>query len=245
MERCPNCGEMVRSGARYCTTCGYRMPDLPSEAPGVEVNADPPAPPPASNGWPDFSPSQDEPLSGPPPEEPPPADESLDIAAVAELEAAAISSFWPAPPVAQAIVSTSAEVPTNGEEVEQSETVSALSVEAEPDEPLEVEGSEARERVLAMIDELREYVVASPNDNRDDLKGVIAELEVASTAPGAFDQDELASLRDTLLSARDRPRDLDTVLDLTGRIDSLVALVFAYERSHAAIERALDVLRRQ
>ena len=53
------------------------------------------------------------------------------------------------------------------------------------------------------------------------------------------------ALRDALLSARDRPRDLDTVLDLTGRIDSMVALAFAYERSHAAIERALDVLRRQ
>jgi hypothetical protein len=99
--------------------------------------------------------------------------------------------------------------------------------------------------MLALLDEVREFVIAIPNDDRDDLRGVVAELEVASTPPGAFDPDELASLRDALLAARDRPRDLDTVLDLTSRIDSMVALVFAYERSHAAIERALEVLRRE
>src|SRR5688500_4675303 len=29
MTRCPNCGSSVRSGAKFCTTCGFR---LPSEA---------------------------------------------------------------------------------------------------------------------------------------------------------------------------------------------------------------------
>lgn len=237
MERCPNCGEMVRSGARYCTTCGNRMPDLPSESPPVDANTDASASPSASNGWPTYTTSPGEAAQEHPDDDSLPADEALE-SVVAIEPGAAIDSFWPAPPV------DPAEAPTNGGELVHPETAIALVSEAAVDEPEESAGSEARERVLALIDELRKLVVAIPTDDRDDLRGIIAELEVASTSPGAFDQDELASLRDALLLARDRPRDLDTVLDLTGRIDSMVALVFAYERSHAAIERALDVLRR-
>jgi len=36
MERCPNCGSSVRIGAKFCTTCGFR---LPSEAPAPPVAA--------------------------------------------------------------------------------------------------------------------------------------------------------------------------------------------------------------
>jgi hypothetical protein len=166
------------------------------------------------------------------------ADASPEITAN-EADSDAANAFWPAPPVVPEVA------PASAEETVQAASLVSLVSEAATDEPEVIEISETRERVLALIDELREFVIAIPNNDRDDLRGIIAELEVASTAPGAFDQDELASLRDALLSARDRPRDLDTVLDLTGRIDSLVALVFAYERSHAAIERALAVLRRQ
>jgi hypothetical protein len=55
--------------------------------------------------------------------------------------------------------------------------------------------------------------------------------------------DDVAELREALLAARDRPRDLDTIVDLTQRIDAMVALVIAYDRTIAAIERSLDTLR--
>ena len=38
-------------------------------------------------------------------------------------------------------------------------------------------------------------------------------------------------------------RHLDTIVDLTQRIDAMVALVIAYDRTIAAIERSLDTLR--
>ena len=43
--------------------------------------------------------------------------------------------------------------------------------------------------------------------------------------------------------ARERPRDVDTILDLTTRIDAMLALVIAYDRTIAAIERSLEALR--
>jgi hypothetical protein len=62
--------------------------------------------------------------------------------------------------------------------------------------------------------------------------------------PGAMAPDDVAELRDALVTARERPRDVDTILDLTTRIDAMLALVIAYDRTIAAIERSLDALRR-
>ena len=238
MERCPNCGEMVRSGARYCTTCGYRMPELRSEAPGEIMSDDAQPSAPQASGWPEFSPSQPDPETALSANSSSPDDDST-ATANGTVSDQAPASFWPAPPIAPN------ERDDNPEGAVESAIIVADLAEAPVDEAGEPGASQARERILALLDEVREFVSAIPNDDRDDLRGVVAELEVASTPPGAFDPEDLASLRDALLVARDRPRDLDTVLDLTGRIDNMVALVFAYERAHAAIERALAVLRRE
>lgn len=32
MERCPNCGSATRTGARFCTACGFRLPDIEAPA---------------------------------------------------------------------------------------------------------------------------------------------------------------------------------------------------------------------
>ena len=33
MTRCPNCGSTVRAGAKFCTTCGFRLPAPPADTP--------------------------------------------------------------------------------------------------------------------------------------------------------------------------------------------------------------------
>lgn len=95
-----------------------------------------------------------------------------------------------------------------------------------------------------LLDELRQVLANLPPERRDDLSGVISDLEVAVTPPGALTADARAELREALLLARQRPRELDTAVDLSNRIDAIVALMFAYDRAIAAIERSLAVLRR-
>jgi len=102
---------------------------------------------------------------------------------------------------------------------------------------------EAIQRADQLLDELRNTVAAIGGAQAPDLSGVIAELEVALTPPAALQADDLFALRETLHSAGERPRDIDTILDLTGKLGAMSALLIAYDRSIAAIERSLDTLR--
>jgi hypothetical protein len=101
-----------------------------------------------------------------------------------------------------------------------------------------------RDDVHDLLDRLREAIDAMDGGAPLDLSGVVSDLEVAVTPPGALPPDDVAELREALFAARERPRDIDTMLDLTKRIDALVALVIAYDRAIAAIERSLDALKR-
>jgi hypothetical protein len=97
---------------------------------------------------------------------------------------------------------------------------------------------------MRLLDDLRQTIseigLQAPSG---DFSGVISDLEVAVSPPGAMATDDVAELRDALLAARERPRDIDTIVDLTKRIDAMLALVIAYDRTIAAIERSLEVLR--
>jgi len=104
---------------------------------------------------------------------------------------------------------------------------------------------EATARAMRLLDELRQTIseIDLHEHSAVDLSGVISDLQVAVIPPGAMAVDDVAELRDALLAARERPRDLDTIVDLTKRIDAMLALVIAYDRAIAAIERSLDALR--
>ena len=256
MEACPNCGQPVREGARFCTSCGYRItvdegdvaatagpPE--SDATGVSSIGNEKAVEPVA-GWPESDIGQrwaDAAWAKP----------STDVTTTDEAQAgeraaeeatsvwgASGLSTWPMPP-ADAVSSTPSSA-VNG-----SAGSSQPGAEASVLSPLiddQAESERARQRASSLLEELRETIAAIAGADAVDLSGVIAELEVAVTPPGAIGPEELSELRDALLAARDRPRDLDTIIDLTGRLEAIIALTFAYDRAIAAIERSLEVLRR-
>jgi hypothetical protein len=103
--------------------------------------------------------------------------------------------------------------------------------------------AEAMARAMRLLEELQQTISEISPHGAADLSGVISDLQVAVNPPGAMAADDVAELRDALLAARERPRDIDTIVDLTKRIDAMLALVIAYDRAIAAIERSLEALR--
>lgn len=243
MDRCPTCGEEIRIGAKFCTTCGTRLDTENGFAtvPPLEVNAvaqEQNQPETANASWPT----------------PPTRNESDTFAAWGAPRAAEPNASeetvntwqrggnaWPAPPSAVAPGLSVSDEPTSAPAEAGSDSVFVDEEPAQRDDP--AAASPAQERALALLDELRTAVAGLGAGSAIDTSSVISDLEVAITPPGAIPPDDLSDLRDALFAARERPKDLDTILDLTGRIDSLLALVIAYDRATAAIERSLRALR--
>lgn len=270
MERCPNCGQLSRLGAKFCTICGQKLGEEEGVAIAVvEVSSAPETaddPSVDSNGsaetvssWPAplstepaaAAPAWAPPANGAVSDEPPEHEEAVNGEGWPSTWSTQGPAVWPAPPATDAEIAleSSAVAPEerepateleaeagNAEEDIAGETAEVVSADAE-------KNARARERAAQLLDELRETLATLSGENPRDFSGVISELEVAVTPPGAIGAEELSELREALLKARERPRDLDTIVDLTGRIDSLVALVIAYDRTIAAIERSLEVLR--
>lgn len=248
MQSCPNCGSETRDGAKFCTNCGLQFTDGNDTASSVgPAPADEPF-----QAWgnnPGFD-DEREPLEGWP--TPPSSTDvagggwgvgaSSDVASEREAttESNAETAYWlvTAPQASPAAPNG----PAADASAEPGEPVATArpGVIGEPSEAAEIDPMSA----LDLLDELRAAILAMGARASIDLRGVVSDLEVAVTPPGALPPDELAELRDALFAAREKPRDIDTIVDLTRRIDGLAALVIAYDRTIAAIERSLEVLRR-
>src|SRR5215212_2473507 len=240
MEHCPNCGTPARPGAKFCTTCGFRFPGDASEGEPAHEHTDTSAsntdeepglfPGAMTDGWPSPPPA-DETVGDW--EEPPGAPElaSADSRETTEVEATADAwttsavDSWPGRPAVE-VADAAQDEPESRHDM----NAETLPVGAFDTADIQARTTDAVARAVRLLDELRQ---------------TISDLEVAVTPPGAMAADDVAELRDALLAARERPRDVDTILDLTTRIDAMLALVIAYDRTIAAIERSLEALRRE
>lgn len=206
----------------------------PGLFPGVMANGWPSPPPPAetiAGGWNEQAIAPETASAEP--------GEMTGAEGASDSWAAGASDFWPAPPTA-AVVDTPPTEP-DPEQDEAAETAPVDNSEKAADN--QTETAEAMGRAMRLLDELRQTISEIGPHGAVDLSGVISDLEVAVNPPGAMAADDVAELRDALLAARERPRDIDTIVDLTKRIDAMLALVIAYDRTIAAIERSLDALR--
>jgi hypothetical protein len=256
MERCPNCGTPGRPGAKFCTTCGFRFPGDASDSEPAESDTDATAsanddpglfPGAMTDGWPSRpSPAEtdsggwNEPAAAPQAAQAEPG-EGAEVATTSSTWAASTVDFWPMRPAVPGD-----EPPPSEPESRPSENVEAGSVDLQEGATGNQTGSgEAVVRATRLLDELRQTIseIGLQANSAVDLSGVVSDLQVAVSPPGAMAVDDVAELRDALLAARERPRDIDTIVDLTKRIDAMLALVIAYDRAIAAIERSLEALR--
>ena len=297
MERCPNCGASTRTGAKFCTTCGFRLADAGPAADPGETAADsaPVDAPNATAGWPaplddaalaasetasttDVSSNADDaPAPGP--------DSPADAEAPGGVDDQVLDSSWPVavpsawssgwdtaptpstdapnPPLSDPDVAAHAdpspdwmtvavdhEPDASTDQDAEPGTVGALPdpdaapIDAAREEPIPSEESatstDAAARAVSLVEELRTLLPAltAPAPN---VASIADDLEAALAADGD-DAADRSALRSALLAARDRPRDIDTVLDLTGRVDAMLSLLAAHDRAVAAIERAVGAL---
>jgi hypothetical protein len=256
MERCPNCGTPARPGAKFCTTCGFRFPGDASdgepgnpqtEATASTVDEEPGLFPGAmTDGWPSPPPQAEVVRSGWDETSGTPAPVTAEPGETIEVDAASDSwttgavDSWPARPDAASADTSQVESEPQYDET----SATLLEDTSDPIAADEARAVDPRARVMRLLDELRDTISEIGPQSAVDLSGIISELEVAVNPPGAMAPDDVAELRDALVTARERPRDVDTILDLTTRIDAMLALVIAYDRTIAAIERSLDALRR-
>ena len=253
MEHCPNCGTPGRPGAKFCTTCGFRFPGDESNTLVSDVSIDPAqqSDDPESSGvnaetttgWPSspepqeaFPGSWGQPAASAMTAPTTSGNESADSETISDSWPDETVDAWPARPATDAGTNVSNDPSLNVVESEP-------AVEYEAPAVGHAENGETIARAMRLLDELRDTIGGIGSSTTFDLSGVISDLEVAVTPPGAMPADDVAELREALLAARERPRDVDTIVDLTKRIDAMVALVIAYDRSIAAIERSLDALR--
>lgn len=300
MERCPNCGAPARIGAKFCTTCGFRLPEAASESPPAATTVDPPADDVVvDNGWPAPAAAMGGAASWPPPADADPAEqrpaddaETADEVVVAGARvidpfadardepplatdgdaeppsAPAMDWGWPrgasdesaldpgerSAPTEDQAASPWAPAADEGEEPVVPSLDAGVVVEEEgiaaPAEVAMVVASAAgaggggggasptAERALALLDELRALIPALSAGPAPDAARIADDLE-AAVAQGP----DLGGLRAAMEGARERPRDIDTVLDLVGRVDAVIALIDVHDRAVDAMAAAIVALR--
>jgi hypothetical protein len=97
-------------------------------------------------------------------------------------------------------------------------------------------------RANDLLDELRDLLpsLAITSTSKADFGTVVDDLAAARQA--AADDGTFESLRSAVANAQQRPRDIDTMLDISGRLDAVAALQSAYDRLSAAVDLVLEQL---
>jgi zinc-ribbon domain len=218
MERCPNCGAPARPNANFCTTCGVRLPDDLGSSPSATnqtATAEPSAPT-SDNGWPVVAART----------EGEPDDESTGAASNPASEAGSETAVVIAAETESAASLESA-APGRDEEA-----VAAAPAAARP-----------VDQALSLLDQLRALLPAVMTESSASTAAPNPDLADALAAALADDDEELSGLREAMERARERPKDIDTVLDLAGRVDAVIALLDAHDRLRAAAESTVAQLR--
>jgi zinc ribbon protein len=256
MNRCPNCAAQNREGAKFCTSCGFRLPV--TSTPTTSSDRSP------------FATTSSVPPYAEQVAEPPRTPESAEESGFATWNAPAPQPTetpgrsWDAPP------------PQNTAVPVDEDMIAALVGEAAPDEQEDVpaesagvtaeptpeapdpatwatpqpaaqvgqNGAASVDQLLRLVREL-EYGLVELAESPASTVGSTSEAPAGDTRMLANalsdlqDEDDLMPLRNAVASAQDRPRDVDVMLDLVLRADAIAAVITERDQLKAAIELAV------
>jgi len=236
MNRCPNCAAQNREGAKFCTSCGFRLPTestpvtTSERSPFATTSTVPPyadssiEPLPAPDRGSGFGtwnlPPQEEHTPGlswdsaPPPDTSVPVNDDMIASLVGDAQSApeeelAELTDWPTP-------------------TQRSSEGSAPPAERRPggisptfDHLLKL----VRDLEYELVEMADTSPVSATGDSRL-LANALADLQ---------DDDDLAPLRTAIATAQDRPRDVDVMLDLVLRADAISAVLVERDQLKSAI----------
>jgi hypothetical protein len=113
-----------------------------------------------------------------------------------------------------------------------------LPVAAEPPAPV----GDALGRAFHLLDELRGLLPVVAGAAGVDLAGAIRELSAARAEAAALDGEALERAATAVAAARERPREIDALLGLSGNLDAVAAALAAHQRYAGAVERVIELL---
>lgn len=220
MEPCPNCGQPVRSTARFCTSCGYRIPE---RAQGSTSNSNSSF----ASTW---------------------IEESTGVAAEPAAEADA-GSTWPAVPPVEAVeaVAVVEAVPDTiyappAIVVDPIDEIVAATAGFNAGEDSVADLSQNRINIaLFHIETLRQLIPelsAWSEERAQSVNTAIAAMEAAIKGREADDV-TYNGLRHTVAAARKDPRDIDVMIALSDRSLDIQDLLEAHDKYSIGIRTAL------
>jgi len=256
MNRCPNCAAQNREGAKFCTSCGFRLPV--TSTPTTSSDRSPFA---TTSSVPPFADQVAEPPRAPEPAEEP-GFATWNAPAPQPVETPGRS--WDAPPPQNTAVPVDEDMIAAlvGEAASPAETehvtAESAGVTAEPGpeapdpatwatpQPAQIRqnGATSVDQLLKLVREL-EYGLVEFAESPASTVGSTSEAPAGDTRMLANalsdlqDEDELMPLRNAVTSAQERPRDVDVMLDLVLRADAIAAVITERDQLKAAIELAV------
>lgn len=235
VEPCPNCGQPIRATARFCTSCGYRIPERPQGSTDKSSSSG------FASTWIEES-TGTAPAVEPPPS--PAATWPTTTAETAVSEPAAV-------PVAPVVVE---EVETTNESLFAApvvapdpidEIVAATAGFNSEDDSIVDRSHNKINMALFHIETLRQLLPDLSNwseDRAEAVNAAIAAME-AAIAGREGDDETFGSLRQTVAAAKKDPRDIDVMIALSDRSKDIEDLLEAHDKYSIGIRTALIELK--
>lgn len=230
VESCPNCGQPVRATARFCTSCGYRIPE---RAQGSTVSS--------SSG---FASTWIEESTGTPAAAEPIAPESTWPAApvVAEVEekVEAVETVETVEAVPDAVYAPPAIA------VDPIDEIVAATAGYNDDQETLVDMSQNKVNIaLYHIETLRQLLPELSSWSVERAQSINAAIDAMEAAIKGREADDepFAALRQTVAAARKDPRDIDVMIALSDRALDIEDLLKAHDAYSIGIRKALIELK--